>query len=178
MKGPKGLKPINTGLPKFRAFTIEENGIAPSLITSVGISLPFIPTPNQQPHPIHSSLALWDTGATASAISSAFASKLGLKPIDKDTVHHAGGSSPVNIYFVNFYLPNNFVIPGHRVMECNLTHNKFEVIIGMDIIQFGDFSLSHVGGKTKFSFRMPSLGCLDFLKDKHGGQLENIPQLT
>ena len=170
----KGLKPINTGLPKYRAFHVTEQGIATCLITDVGVSLPFVPTPGVKNLPISSMKALWDTGAEVSGITEAAAESLGLKPIDKARVIHAGGEKVVNVYLVNLFLPNNFLLPSHRVLECSVAHGKFEVLIGMDIICFGDISLSHAKGKTEFSFRMPAIGGPNFLKDKYGGQLDNL----
>ena len=41
----------------------------------------------------------------------------------------------------------------------------FDALIGMNIIAQGDFAVSNYKGITVFSFRMPSLACLDFVKD-------------
>ena len=38
----------------------------------------------------------------------------------------------------------------------------FDVLIGMDIISKGDFSISNYGGHTVFSFRSPSMGTTDY----------------
>ena len=40
-----------------------------------------------------------------------------------------------------------------------------EVIIGMDILGLGDFSVTHFGGETVFSFCVPSRKCIDFVQD-------------
>ena len=37
-----------------------------------------------------------------------------------------------------------------------------DVLIGMDVINCGDFAISNLDGKTSFSFRMPSLERIDF----------------
>ena len=37
-------------------------------------------------------------------------------------------------------------------------------LIGMDVISLGDFSLSNHEGKTTLSFRVPSMGGMDYTK--------------
>lgn len=48
-----------------------------------------------------------------------------------------------------------------------------DVLIGMDVINNGDFSVTNHGGVTKFSFRMPSQNHIDFVAD---GQRQQRPQ--
>jgi len=38
----------------------------------------------------------------------------------------------------------------------------FDILIGMDIINKGDFAISNRNGKTMFSFRYPSMTDFDF----------------
>jgi len=38
-----------------------------------------------------------------------------------------------------------------------------DVLIGMNIINQGDFAVTNKDGKTVFSFRLPSVECLDFV---------------
>ena len=40
-----------------------------------------------------------------------------------------------------------------------------EVLIGMDIISLGDFAVTNLNNKTWFTFRMPSVARLDFVKE-------------
>ncbi len=42
-----------------------------------------------------------------------------------------------------------------------------DVLIGMDVIANGDFAVTNHQGKTLMSFRMPSVECIDFVKQKH-----------
>ncbi len=150
--------------PNFHAFTLAFEGIAPQLITPVKISTAFdlrkppIITPQ-----LFDGKALWDTGASNCVISQKFVSKLKLTPVGSSVVRHAGGSSTCNKYLLNFYLPNHVAFPGVMVSECDIADN-FDVIIGMDIITSGDFSLTNVSGKTLFSFRFPSIESVDFVK--------------
>ena len=39
------------------------------------------------------------------------------------------------------------------------------ILIGMDIIKHGDFSITNVNGKTTFSFRTPSVKEIDYVKE-------------
>ena len=44
--------------------------------------------------------------------------------------------------------------------------NGFDVLIGMDIITLGDFSITNVNGKTVFSFRIPSTETVDYVQQE------------
>lgn len=109
--------------------------------------------------------ALWDTGASSSAICSKIVSDLGLQPLRKIDVTHADGVSRKNLYKVNISLPNKFLIKNIEVIEADLVGNNFDALIGMDIITLGDFSITNVGQKTKFSFRIPSIKEIDYAKE-------------
>jgi len=112
--------------------------------------------------------ALWDTGATGSVITRKVVDECGLKPISRATVHHAKGTSTTPVYLVSIFLPNQVCFPSMRVTEGDLA-GEVEVLIGMDIISKGDFAVSNKDGKTAFTFRMPSLERIDFVK-----QIENL----
>ncbi len=49
------------------------------------------------------------------------------------------------------------------VTEFDPQHNGFEVLIGMDIINKGDLAITHVGGKSCMSFRLPTCQQIDFV---------------
>jgi predicted aspartyl protease len=106
---------------------------------------------------------LWDTGAMCSAISDRAVRLLHLVPISKTTIGHATGQSVVNVYIVTIVLPNNIHIPFVTVIECPFV--GFDVLIGMDIITQGDFSISNKDNKTTFSFRIPSYSETDFVAE-------------
>jgi len=150
--------------PQPQCFTLSFNGIAPQLITPVKVSQAFDPqqtNPNSVPH--SNANALWDTGATNTGISSRLASAMGLTPVGTGKMKHAKGEDVCNRYVVNLVLPNRLVIVGVMVNECDLPQ-EFDLLIGMDIICQGDFSVTHFGGKTLFSFRTPSCESVDFVK--------------
>ena len=62
------------------------------------------------------------------------------------------------------WLPNKVHIPEIRVTEGAIA--DVDVLIGMDIICMGDFAVTNKDGRTNFTFRIPSLECLDFVKQK------------
>ncbi len=84
--------------------------------------------------------ALWDTGATNSVISSNFAPKLQLLPIDRSEVRGVHGSAIVDNYLINILLPNNVEFQQVEVREGELG-DEINILIGMDIIGSGDFTL-------------------------------------
>jgi predicted aspartyl protease len=117
--------------------------------------------------------AIGDTGATNSVISQKVVNDLNLKPIDVTKIHHANGTSIVNVYLVNIGLPSRIMMGNIEVTDAELTdrdgvadEDQTRVIIGMDIIGEGDLAVTNVGGKTVLSFRMPSVEEIDFTPSK------------
>jgi len=150
----------------FHAFTIKSPGKLREIITDIGISLPFIDKKNQtQSDRIFRTKALWDTGATNCVVTKQTAKELNLKPIAVSRVSHADGISIANVYFVNVYLPNNLIIPNVRVTECADSAGNFGVIIGMDVITLGDFSITNVNNSSTISFRIPSVQTIDYVHE-------------
>ena len=150
------------------SFTARNTGRAREIITDVHISEPIEGSVLHNDSRIHKTSALWDTGATGSVITVEMANQLGLKPISMTQVRHAGGVTLQNVYLVDIYLPNNLCVKAVKVTECPDTVGDFGVIVGMDIISFGDFSFTNVGGKSVFSFRMPSTEEIDYVKNARG----------
>jgi hypothetical protein len=111
--------------------------------------------------------ALWDTGASRSVIARSLVAKLGLSPSGQAYVHHGGdkGLSVSPTYLLNYILPNNVQVFGVVATEFNPQHGEFEVLVGMDIINKGDLSLTHVAGKSCMTFRMPSCVEIDYVAE-------------
>ena len=153
-------------LPPFQAFTILFKGKVDRIITTVHTMQAFDPTrPPTPPPPVFQANALWDSGASRSVISSRLVSTLGLQPVGATKVNHAGGEGTSKTYLVNFGLPNNVGIAGVLVTEFPAIAGGFDVIIGMDIISHGDFSLTNLGGRTCMSFRTPSCAVVDYVEE-------------
>lgn len=66
------------------------------------------------------------------------------------------------MYLVDLVLPNNILVRDVRVTEGRL--NGFGMLIGMDIINLGDFALTHRDNNTVFSFQIPATHDYDFVK--------------
>lgn len=146
------------------AFTLKaKTGILNVLKTDCGVSLPYDPKNGGEEPVRYKFNGLWDTGATCSVISKDVVRRLNLSPIGKVKAYNANGSCDVNTYLVNLYLPNNVAFSFVTVTEGVL--NGTDILIGMDIITKGDFSVSNFKGKTCFSFRIPSNWENDFLKN-------------
>jgi predicted aspartyl protease len=99
--------------------------------------------------------ALWDTGATGSAITPDLAEKMNLIPINRVKVTGVNNTSIVNVAKVSIGLPNMVMVDEVNVMVCNLNEG-FDLIIGMNIILLGDFCISNGGDRTLFTFSLPS----------------------
>lgn len=121
--------------------------------------------------------AIWDTGATASVITAQVVDACQLKPTGMTQVSTANGLRTTPTYLVNIGLPNGVVVENVNVSTAELGAGA-EVLIGMDIITLGDFSLSNVNGLTVFSFRTPSLREVDFVKELNQGGRHATPQQT
>jgi hypothetical protein len=88
-------------------------------------------------------------------------------------VTHAGGSESKNTYLVNMYLPNGVAIVGLVVSEFNEAA-QFGVIIGMDVIGAGDFSITNYGNQTWASFRIPSIEGIDYVQEANKIQYAGV----
>ena len=104
----------------------------------------------------HTDQALWDTGADTTVISSRIAKKLRLKPINQGSITGIGGDSNANVYLVHVQVPTGDFITDVEVMEND--YYDYDVILGTDVIMFGDFLLTNANERTTFQFRTPSEG--------------------
>jgi predicted aspartyl protease len=146
---------------ELQAFTRKYNSITAHIISECEISKPI--GDSSQETMMTTFCALWDTGASCSSIAKEVAEKLGLTPVSRATVYHANGQSIVNLYDISMALPNKTLFKYITVAEGMYT--GFDMLIGMDIITKGDFSISNFDGKTTFSFRIPSCKETDFVTE-------------
>jgi hypothetical protein len=109
--------------------------------------------------------AIWDTGATGSAITDRVVSALGLVPTGMAQVHTAGGVINQNTYTIDMRLPNGVVIMGIIATCVPLLSSGSDSLIGMDVISLGDFSVTNHRGVTCMSFRTPSSHEIDYVKN-------------
>lgn len=105
--------------------------------------------------------AIWDTGATGTCVAENIAQKLKLRQSGQQLIQGVTGVSECNTYLVALHLPDGITIPELEVSGC-VENIGCDVLIGMDVITIGDFAICNHGGRTSFSFRIPSVGTIDF----------------
>jgi hypothetical protein len=79
---------------------------------------------------------------------------LGLTQIGSKLIRGVTGIQKVAVVMLTLELPNDLLKQNIEVAVCNFS-NDTGMIIGMDIITFGDFVLLHGGSHTEFSFTIP-----------------------
>ena len=149
----------------FSAFTADHPGTVLSLQTPVEICPAFDPNKTkEEDRPAYCKFdAIWDTGATNTVISRKVVDECGLKPVGMVRVRHVNGESNVESFLVNVGLPNHVAVFNVRAAVGDI--GDADVLVGMDIIARGDFAITNVGGKTTFSFRIPSVKRIDYVAD-------------
>lgn len=139
------------------AFTIKsKNGILRVLSTPISVLVP-------NTKELIVSNAIWDTGATASVITQDIVDKLNLKPTGMSRVSTANGVAEQNTYIVDIQLPNDVTIKDVTVTGISSLPSNCDVLVGMDIISLGDFSVTNYNGITCMSFRTPSSHEIDYV---------------
>lgn len=115
---------------------------------------------------------IWDTGATNSVVTKSTAQQLGLIPVSQVDVRGVHGVKAVNVYDVVITLNNKNITLRTQVTECDeLSADKsVGMLIGMNIINMGDFVITNYNGQTVMSFRVPSLQKIDFVTGMKTGQ--------
>jgi hypothetical protein len=149
----------------FKAFTVRFPARMNVLFSTVGVSQAFDPKINAKDEPVVTELkAIWDTGASCTLISKEYAVKIGLIPTGKTTITGVNNRTLENTYQVNIYLPNKVCLIFVKIAEAPALAGGAGMLIGMDIIGSGDFSVYNEDGKTVMSYRFPSIGGEDFVK--------------
>ena len=59
-------------------------------------------------------------------------------------------------YEINIYLPSEITIHELTVVSSNPGDVWWDVLLGMDIIGTGDFSITNRDGNTEFTFSVPT----------------------
>jgi len=134
--------------PIHNVFTVAYNGIARELCTQATILDPISGKSTGLTR------VIWDTGATASALNMNVISNLGLTPTGQIQVHTANGTTICATFLINLILPNGLTVQSLNVSGGNLGPNT-EMLVGMDVISAGDFTVQNLNGKTHFSFCYP-----------------------
>src|SRR5207253_4789755 len=149
--------------PDWKALTITSNiGLLAVIESPCRISAAFDPTTDPQPPQSGDLKAVWDTGATGSVVTQNVVDALGLKPISLAQVHGVHSTETSEVFLVALFLPNAVGFPKVRVTKGRLANNV-DVLVGMDVITVGDFSITNKNGQTIFSFRVPSQHHVDYV---------------
>ncbi len=104
----------------------------------------------------HTERAVWDTGADTTIISSRIVKELNLQPYKAGGISGIGGATGSNVYLVHVLVPTGDFVTSVEVMENDFL--DIDVLIGMDVIVFGDFLITNKDNMTTFQFRTPSEG--------------------
>lgn len=144
--------------PSSHSMTLKATGLTNVLITDVTVLMPDVfETP-------YNTRGIWDTGATGTVITQKVVDALQLQPTGYTTVHTAGGIVDSPTFLVDVVLHS-----GIRITELNVTLGKLydsvDLLLGMDIITLGDFSVTNFNGNSCMSFRIPSLHQIDYVEE-------------
>jgi len=152
-------------MAKIHALTAPHNGIVNKIETPIEIIDYFTGKKI-------ATKGLWDTGATHSAITASLAKELGLVKVETITVSGVHGKQSVPAYYVKMVLNKGNVSFEAVVSECSeLSEDKsVGVLIGMNVINEGDFAITNFQGNTTMSFRIPSIQKIDFVSGMKTGQ--------
>ena len=104
--------------------------------------------------------ALWDTGATNSVITEQVVQKCNLVPTGKTFVYGVNGRHLADTFVISIQLQGVVLFPYLRVTKGDFL--GADVLVGMDIINQGDFAVTNRNGQTRFAYRVPSEGGIDF----------------
>jgi len=164
---------------QYASFTAKTNGGLARVLTSpCQVSAAFDPvnTPVEDRPKLEPFTAIWDTGATGSVVTEDVVARCGLKPTGMMKVHGVHGEEFAETFIVAIRLPNGVGFRDIKVTKGKLPAGS-HVLIGMDIITTGDFAVTNVNNRTVFTFRHPSLVCLDFVEDTHPGKAKKLGRL-
>jgi hypothetical protein len=146
------------------AFTTKAQGLLRAIYTEAGLSpADFTRAAGEAiPPPKSGSLrAIWDTGASGSVVSIEAANSVGLHAVGYTPVSTANGNYTAPIFVCDIYLPTGIVVPSVEMVGGSLG-SDVDMLIGMDVITLGDFTITNLGGDTWFTFRMPSMQRADY----------------
>lgn len=128
-----------------------------SLITPIRISTPFMSQDISRSDPrIKPINALWDTGSTGSLIINPLPQQLGLVRTGERISLDYGRERENEgwIYKANLYM-GDIAMVEYTVVSAEPIGPGYNLVIGMDIIGQGDFTLRKVNGLTQLIFRLP-----------------------
>ena len=145
-------------------FTQKSNGLAKEISSKILISVPEADYEGVSPNNPVEYRAIWDTGATRTVITEQVVQDLGLMITGFRKIWTVGGRRDATEHRIDIFLPNRLQVIEIPVLRGCIS-DKYDVLIGMDIITMGDFAFTNFGGHSTFSFRIPSLQSIDLAED-------------
>jgi hypothetical protein len=88
-------------------------------------------------------------------VSTQLAESLDLKLLDPVTLSSFLGEKEVNVCLIDIEFPDGTIIRNIKSMIIEMK-SDFDIIIGMNIIRLGNFSLVNDNGNTVMTFSLPS----------------------
>ena len=159
-----------------KSFTCSFPTVARVLLSPAWVAEAFNPVNITEPDPeklgARKYLAIWDTGATSCVLGEKVVKECNLKPISIAKVNTADGEHDAFVYLISLFLPNRFAVP--QIVALSGKIKGADMLIGMDVINSGDFAVTNVGGKTTMTFRMPSCECINFVKEVKGEEIIKV----
>lgn len=135
-----------------RGFVMKSDGLLRILKTPCFISESFDPADGELACGRIEYEATWDTGASTSLITQQIVDECGLKPIRNSKLQSVSGMQKTEVYLINVYLPGDVLFCKIPAVRGDFGHGRWNMIIGMDIIRYGDFSVRNRSSVTEFSF--------------------------
>ena len=102
---------------------------------------------------------LWDTGATLTFMKPELRDKLKLSMVRTESsavIAGVGGQLKADFTYASILISQNFIIEYCPIYVLDFPVNA-DIVIGMNIINMGDFSVNNTNANTSFSFIMPPL---------------------
>ena len=143
----------------YSAFTTKYDGIARELRNEVLISSGYV-AEGYNPAVV-SWNGLWDTGASSSCIHRRVRDYMHLIPIGTETISTANGKVEVDSHIIDVILPNRVIVKDLMVTSAEIG-DDVDILLGMDIIDLGAFSITNYKGKTHQSLIIPSHKHIDY----------------
>jgi predicted aspartyl protease len=156
---------INIKIPgTHHAFRVEYEGVMGILFTDIIVGIPMTDDPPMKK--LANFRGIWDTGATNTVITKAVVDAINLIPSGKAEVSGVNSCKVTDTYIIDLYLPNKIRLPNWRVIESDINSPGIDILIGMDVIHNGDFSINNGLGYTVFMFAMPPFEHFDDYVEK------------
>ena len=143
---------------EYRALTVSYNDSVSSLIVPINV-LPLLRADKESRSIQVTINSLWDTGATATCIKPELFDRLKLRLLDSSShtmIAGIGGKITAKTTLLSLFITSTFEISFCPVYVADFPGNA-DILIGMDIINKGDFVVCNTNNKTSFSFVVPPL---------------------